>query len=555
MNNRYDDIFTEQPPEKIYAKWKAALYIRLSKDDGDKAESNSVVSQKEILKAFVDKTEDMIVFDYYIDDGWSGTNFDRPGFQRMLDDIDNGLVNCVIVKDLSRFGRNYVQSGTYEEHFKDNGIRFIALQNNVDTMSENENSSIEILNIGINNIINETYAANTSASIKGTLTNNRKQGKFIGSFPTYGYLKDPDNHHKLIVDETAAEIIRMIYDKYRNGTSILGITKELNRMGIPNPSTYKKNLGWNYHHTSIANDGLWCDQTVRRILSNQMYIGNMVQGKNESPSYKSKRCRAVPRDKWIIVEGTHEAIIDKDVFDEVQALLKMRTKTSQKSGELDLFAGLLKCADCGRAMSKKTNDHPYGKYVYYRCVTSRKMDRTVCSTHSIRADLLEKAVLSSIQIMIDVALDIDSTMKMMKKSQPKNVSKIDKVLQKQQNELKTLKEAKLSLYPDWKSGAISKEYFLQLNENFDKKIAQVTNSITELEKESKTVPFSEENEFVTAFKKHKNIRKLTRPVLTALVDSVLVHEGGNITINFKFSDAFAEAYERLNQNEYKADIA
>ena len=312
--NQYAKM-VEQPPRN--ASWRAALYIRLSKEDGDKNESYSVTSQREILKEYIKQRPDIFLFDYYVDDGWSGTNFDRPAFRRMMQDIYDGKVNCVVVKDLSRFGRNYTDAGHYlDDVFMRLGVRFIALNNGVDSISNNMNAATKCITVGVQNVINESVAATTSVNVRGTLNVSRKQGKFIGSFPTYGYLKDPDDHHKLIVDEETAPVVRQIFQWFLSGKSIIGITKTLNAMGIPNPSTYKMQKGWNYRHTSgKRNDGLWCDSTVRRMLSNQMYIGNMVQGKNTTISYKIKQCKSVPKSDWIIVENTHEPIIDKETFE------------------------------------------------------------------------------------------------------------------------------------------------------------------------------------------------------------------------------------------------
>lgn len=556
MKDKYKNIL-EQPSEKTYVKWSAALYIRLSREDGDKSESNSITSQREILTDYVSRQEDIEIVDYYIDDGWSGTNFERPAFQRMIDDIEAKKVNCVIVKDLSRFGRNYAKAGEYDEYFAQHRIRFIALNNNIDTFATGINAASQFLSIGMFNLINENYVASASVNIKGSLTNNRKHGKFIGSFPPYGYLKDPNDRHKLIVDETAAAFVRMIFQKYLEGESILGITRTLNKMKVPNPSTYKKSLGWNYHHTSSGNnDGLWCDQTVRRILSNQVYIGNLVQGKNESISYKNQKCRSVPKDQWIIVENTHEAIIDRADFDKVQEMLKKRTKVSQRSGELDLFAGLLKCSDCGRAMSKKTNEHPYGTYVYYRCVTSRKMDKGACTPHSIRADQLENAVLKSIQMIVDVSLDYEKTVSALKKTKKKeSKSTGNRMLSKQKNELNRLCRDFAELYDDWKNGDINKDEYRRLKSHLSNEIEMLEKSIEALENTDKVISMPEKNEFIENFKKHKNIDKLTRSILLELVDSILIQENGNITIIFKFSDAYADLAEQLNNQKKQPEIA
>lgn len=544
----------EQPPRNV--SWRAALYIRLSKEDGDKNESYSVTSQREILKEYIKQRPDIFLFDYYVDDGWSGTNFDRPAFRRMMQDIYDGKVNCVVVKDLSRFGRNYTDAGHYlDDVFVRLGVRFIALNNGVDSISNNMNAATKCITVGVQNVINESVAATTSVNVRGTLNVSRKQGKFIGSFPTYGYLKDPNDHHKLIVDEETAPVVRQIFQWFLSGKSIIGITKTLNAMGIPNPSTYKMQKGWNYRHTSgKRNDGLWCDSTVRRMLSNQMYIGNMVQGKNTTISYKIKQCKSVPKSDWIVVENTHEPIIDKETFEKAQSLFHRNTRTAPAKTEVDLFSGFVKCADCHRAMSKKTNRHPYGTYQYYRCVTSRKMDSGACSPHSIRIDKLERAVLVTIQTMIDTAVEWDDVLvEIRKRADDKSENLTKKSMEKCMAEREQIQKMMLDLYPDWKSGTISKEEYLVLKENMGQKVKALDEKIEAFQRAlAKDVDgCSGGNVFLTHFKKYGKIEKLTRPILTELVDSILVHVDGNITINFKFKDAYEQIVDYMEKAKKK----
>ncbi len=542
--------------EKLHGDFnirRAALYVRLSKEDGDKAESDSVISQKEILKEFIRLHPEIEFYDYYIDDGYSGTNFDRPGFQRMKNDIISGRVNCVVVKDLSRFARNYTDAGYYiEDFFIRNNIRFIAINNGFDNASGGMNAVTQCITVGVTNVINESVAAITSVNVKGTLNARRANGDFIGSFPTYGYIKDPENRHKLIIDEEAADTVKMIFEKFVSGTSILGITRELNELGIPNPSEYKKRKGFNYKHPAgEINDGMWPESSVRRILKNEMYIGNMVQGKNRKMSYKIKKCVAVPKDEWNIVEGTHEAIIDKETFIKAQSLFNRNIRKSPAKNEVDLFAGLVRCADCRRIMSKKSNKHPYGEYHYYRCTTARKMSKGACNNHTIRIDKIEEAVLVFLRKMVEVATEYDEIINAIN-SCPQRKSKSDlleKSLEKHLNDREFLNSMILALYPDWKRGDISREEYLGLKEDYQKKIKKIDEEIEALK--VKIEEFSngfEENAFIAGFKKFGNIEKLTRPLVTDLIEEILVHEGGRITIRLKCKDAFEQAAEYIKLN-------
>ena len=550
---KYQELLERLP--QVAKPWKAALYIRLSREDGDKVESNSITSQREILKEYLKLHPDIELHDFYIDDGWSGTNFDRPGFIRMMEDIYSGDVNCVIVKDLSRFGRNYTDAGNYLDNiFVRLQIRFIALNNGIDTATNNMNAATRCITVGVQNVINESLAATTSVNVRGTLNVNREQGKFIGSFASYGYMKDPNDHHKLIIDPETAPVVRMIFEKFIDGCSIIGIAKDLNEMGIPNPTAYKKLKGFNYKHPAGKKlDGLWPDSSVRRILRNEMYVGNMVQGKNTTISYKIKQCRAIPKEDWIIVEGTHEAIVDRETFDKAQSLFNQFIRKAPQKSEVDLFSGFVRCAECLRAMNKKTNSHPYGTYHYYRCGTSRKMKKSSCTNHTIRIDKMELAVLASIQGMIDSAVEMDKLIKRINSSpvKKKESSHICSAIDTHTAELEKLKGMIIDLYPDWKSGIISKEEYFTLKEQLTEKTTSLEKALENLKRTNEEFKngITEDNDFISHFKKYGKIDTLTRAMVVELIDKIYVHEGGRITISFKFTDAYEKALEYIELNK------
>lgn len=527
-------------PQRAFNAWSAALYIRLSKEDLEKKnESVSVTNQREILLEYLRQHPEMKLFDIYVDDGFTGTDFDRPGFTRLKADIESGLVNCVIVKDLNRFGRNYTVGGDLiDNYFARKNVRFIALNNGVDTADDRMNAATRCISIGVTNVINESYSAMTSVSIRGTLNNHRKQGKFIGAFACYGYQKDPGEHHKLMIDEEAAEVVRMIYQKFIGGKSVIGITKELNALGIPNPTLYKQQKGLNFHSRDGKNDGLWCDRTVRRIVRNQMYIGNMVQGVNKTVSYKVHECKSVPKENWIIVENTHEPIIDRETFDKAQSLFNRHIRSSPVTKQTDLFSGMVRCADCGAVMSKKTNKLPYGTYRYYKCSTKRKQGK--CTNHTIRIDKLENVVLTYLQTMIDLAVEYDKVMEQINRSRSKQqTDSIQMALEAQLKERDKYQKAMLDLYPDWKADMITKEEYLMLKADLSEKLARLDGMIEKLQ-QSQNDTAQQKNEFVEHFRQYKNISTLTRPMLVELIDSIMVHEDNRITIKVKFLDALEQ---------------
>ena len=546
-------MHTMQPLSNL-RPWRAALYIRLSRDDGDKPESNSVTNQREILKEHLKLRPDIVIYDSYIDDGWSGTNFDRPGFQRMMEDIYAGHVNCVIVKDLSRFCRNASEGGQYLDNvFVRYRVRFIAINNGLDTASGNMNAATQLIAVGVTNVINESVAATTSVNVRGTLNVNRQQGKFIGSFPTYGYLKNPEDHHKLIIDEETAPIVRMIFEDFIGGCSIMGIAKKLNAMGIPNPSAYKRSKGLRYRHPAGENnDGLWPDSSVRRILRNEMYIGNMVQGRNTTISYKIKQCRAVPKEDWIRVEGTHEAIIDRATFEKAQNLFNRNIRKSVKSDDILPFSGLVRCGHCGRIMTKKTNRHSYGTYHYYRCTTHNRMDTGKCTAQTIRIDRLEKAVLVFLQTMVDVSVEYEVLLKKIRRSgSRKNGSAaMEKLLEQQKSEWDKYQKSTLELYPDWKSGILSQSEYLTLKSDLQSKLQTLEHSISQLQQSlSQYAEGSlEDNAFLRSFQKYHNFTELTRAMLIELVREIRVYEGGRLEITLNFRDELQTLEDYLERN-------
>ncbi len=541
---------SDTPSGRSARPFSAGLYIRLSREDGDKPESESVSSQRAILERFVSDHPDILPYDSYIDDGWSGTDFDRPDFRRMLDDIRAKKVNCVIVKDLSRFGRNYVEAGKYLEIvFPLFGIRFISVNDDIDSL-ENP-SSMNTVMVPFKNIMNDEYCRDISMKVRSSLDIRRKQGMFIGSFAAYGYIKDPADRHKLLVDEEAAETVRLIFEKFLEGYSMLGIARMLNERGVPNPSAYKRSKGLNYRHPQTDEKALWVDSSVRRILTNEVYIGNLVQKKNEIISYKVHTAKAVARSGWIVAEGTHEPIVSIDDFRRVQELLKRDTRTSPQSCKLSVFAGFVKCADCGRAMQRRKVVQPYKTYEYYACATYRKM-HAGCTKHMIRADVLEEAVLVFLNKYISLAADFDRLIALLdqKKGAGEGSRRIEASLAAKKREREEAENMLVELYPDLKKGLLGQEQYFALKERYERQIERADGAIKRLEEEKGNLEKPmRENEFVVAFRRYRAPEALTREMLTELVEDILIHEGGEIEIRMKCRDEFLSAMEYLKRNE------
>lgn len=368
--------------------WQVGLYIRLSREDGHQ-ESLSVANQRKILLDYLahEFQGQWTLAGIFVDDGLTGTDDSRAGFQKMIAQVKEGAVDCVICKTLSRAFRNYADQGYFlEEFFPRHRTRFISLGSpRVDSFLDPEAVQMG-LEIPINGILNDRYAARTSADVRRTLDMKRQRGEFIGSFAPYGYQKDPENKNALLPDPEAAQVVQDMFVWYLQGMGKGAIAAQLNEGGVPNPTAYKSLQGTRYRRPGPANDGLWTAAAVGRILSNPVYGGTLVQGRQRVVSYKVHQTMSVPREEWYVVEGTHPAIVSPDILRRVEELAKRRTRRAPGQGEVHLFAGLLRCADCGRAMSRKTARG----IVYYTCSTYRRKSKTACTKHTIREDNLRQ---------------------------------------------------------------------------------------------------------------------------------------------------------------------
>lgn len=553
QRNRYDEYLKrKQGISAPSVQWRAAEYLRISREDGDKEESDSIGTQKDITHEYIEKNEDLVFAGEYVDDGWSGTNFQRPDFERLMADIKRGAVNCIIVKDLSRLGRNYILVGQYlEMTFPLLNIRFISVVDHIDSVKDP--ASINNALVSFKNVMNDEYCRDISNKVRSSLDRKRSKGEFIGSFASYGYRKDPEDRHRLIIDPPAADIVRSIYQWFLGGMSIIGIAKKLNQLGIPNPSMYKKQAGLNYRHPAgELCDGLWPDSSVKRILKNRIYTGDMVQNKTKIKSYKVQVCINVSEEDWVIVPDTHEAIIPKEQFETVQQLLRRDTRAAPGTSHVSIFGGYIRCADCHRAMAKKTAAQPYKKYYYYVCQTFRKGDRAACTKHTIREEKLYQAVLTTIQAQIQLAVSIDGVLQELRKNDLRahRSSRLDTMLEGKKQEHARVSQLKMELYPDWKSGILSKSEYLSLKEKFDCQLEQIEHAIAKIEEEIRQYHDTAnlDNQFIKHFLKYRNITELTREVIVELIEMIYVHEGGTITIEFKFQDEYQRLLDLLAEH-------
>lgn len=546
---KYDCV--EAAPEARGPGWRAGDYFRISREDGDKEESDSIRSQKELADYFHRNHPEIALVEEYADDGWSGTNFSRPRFMDMIEDLKRGRINCVVVKDLSRFGRNYIEVGRYlEMTFPMLNVRFIAINDGIDSVGKPE--SVNNAMVAFKNIMNDEYCRDISNKVRSVLNNKRRQGKFIGSFASYGYMKDPENRGRLVVDEEAAPVVRDIFRWFLSGMGVISIAKRLNEQGVPNPSAYKRLKGMNYRHPQHdKNDSLWPDSSVRRILKNRLYAGDMVQGKNRTRSYKLQVSVPVPEQDWIIVENTHEAIIDRETFAQAQDILARDCRRPPETQRCYVLSGFVRCADCKRAMNRKLISQPRADYGYYICSTYKKMNRGACTKHTIRSDKLERAVLETIQAHISLAVSLEEVLAAVrtKNKAAKRSRRLEAALSEKDRELARIRLCKLDLYPDLKNGLIDREEYDALKLRFDAQLERLEEEKKHIQGEIAAYEngIDGENAFLTYFLAHKNIQALTREVVVELIEMVYVHEGGEITIKFRYQDEYLRLLDLVRE--------
>ncbi len=540
--------------------WRIAVYIRLSKDDGND-ESLSVTNQKKIITEYIEEffEDEHIIVDIYADDGLTGTDYERPEFQRLIHDVEAGTVNCIICKTLSRAFRNYSDQGYFLEFvFPLYGVRILSIGDpSLDTYKNPD--AVQGMEVPITGLMNDRYAARTSNDIRRTFNTKRRKGEFIGAFAPYGYMKDPEDKNAFVIDEEAAEVVRNIFRWFVDGTSKNGITKKLTEMGVPTPTAYKHSKGLNLQTPKISrNDGMWGITTVCTILKNEVYIGNMVQGKQRVISYKVHEKITPPREEWFIVENTHEAIIDRETFDKAQRLQERDTRTAPGKKQLYLFSGLLRCADCKRSMTRRTNRKPNKTYVYYACSTYVFKSKDKCTRHVIKEEVLHEAVLKAVQAQISLVGDMAEVVKEINRTSTvcTQSKRLQQLLKDRTKELEKLICVTDNLYMDWKCGDITRTEYVRMKAKFEQQAEQVKSIIANLQTE---IQLSEkgvggDNPYLTTFLKHENVKSLDRGLLVELIDTIYVHENNEITIQFNFADQHKRIVEFIENNQHNLEL-
>ena len=517
-------------------------YLRLSKEDDDIAksetlQSNSIENQKEYIEDYLQSKPEIRVVDFYIDDGYSGVNFDRPDFQRMLQDIKDKKINCVIVKDLSRLGRNYIEVGKYIERlFPFLGVRFIAINDNFDSADDAALSNNII--VPFKNLINDAYCRDISIKIRSHLEVKRKRGEFIGAFPVYGYMRGEDKN-KLIVDPCAAEIVKKIFAMKMEGMSQQAIADELNRLGVLSPAEYKKEQGSGYKTVFQTHSrAKWTAVAVLRVLTNEVYMGTLIQGKESTPNYKVRVREKKPKEEWIRVENAHEAIISRTDFELISDILQKDTRVSTGKSAVSVYSGYLVCADCGCSMVRKKVRSGSLEYVYYVC-SGNKKDKDICSSHRISENTLNMAITKTLQLHLKQLGDLQESIRYIRETSG-NSDKIKKLVlqsEKRKEDIEKYNRLKLECYEDYKKELITQDEYMLFKKELDNRIEEIQRAITELGKKKRMLLDGgyEKESLLEKFLTSKEI-ELKRSILVRFISRIYVYEDHRIEIIFRYQD-------------------
>lgn len=510
--------------------YHVALYIRLSKEDENEGPSQSVQNQESLLREFVQQHR-LNVYNTYIDDGWSGTSFDRPGFQRMIGDIETKKVNMVITKDLSRLGRDYIMTGHYmERYFPEHRVRYISLLDGIDTGVDSTANDITPFRA----IMNDMYAKDISKKIKSVKRDKQRKGQFIGGKPMYGYKMHPTEKNKIVIDEEAAPVVRRIFALALSGMSCRQIASSLNSDNVLSPAAYAK--------LPVSKPGpytgLWSSERISEMLQNETYIGNMVQGRMVKISYKSKKCLRQSPENWVVVEGTHEPIIDPETFQKVQLLVSSRKHTRSRTYDF-LLKGLIFCHECGYPMAVLNRKNAAGEdRLFFVCRTYQRFTKAgVCTCHSIKEETVNEAVLAKVREVCQAYLNPDR-LRPIAKEAVENASKAascEAEMQALQSKITALTTNLDQMYMDRLNGLLSEEDFQRIYQKVKMDRTVLEDRLKSLQEQAKQ-PVNTEEKAAALVKQFLDSGLSSRELLVSLIERVELTEEKDIIIKFRFRE-------------------
>ncbi|MBQ8238811.1 MAG: recombinase family protein [Oscillospiraceae bacterium] len=510
--------------------YHVALYIRLSKEDESEGPSQSVTNQQSLLNEFVQQHR-LSVYDTYIDDGWSGTNFERPDFQRMIADIEAKKVNMVITKDLSRLGRDYIMTGHYmERYFPERRVRYISLLDGIDTGVESTANDITPFRA----IMNDMYAKDISKKIKSVKRDKQRKGQFIGGKPMYGYKMHPTEKNKIVIDEEVAPIVRRIFAMALDGMSCRKIAMLLNEEGVPTPATY---CGWKVGNPGPYT-GLWSSERISDMLQNETYIGNMVQGRMVKISYKSKKCLRQPRENWVIVEDTHEPLIDKETFQKVRMLVDSRKHTRSRTYDF-LLKGLIFCHECGYPLATLNRKNAAGEErLFFVCRTYQRFTKAgVCTCHSIKEQTVTDAVIAKVREICEAYLNPDKLLPMAQQAveEIRKQDGLETEIQSLQSKIESLTTNLDKMYMDKLAGILAESDFQRIYLKVKTDRTQLEGKLKSLQAQQKE-PVKAEQQARELVNRFLESPFASREMLVSLIERVELSEEKHVYIKFRFKE-------------------
>ena len=514
--------------------WNTAIYTRISVEEKLKSLADSIANQKAMLTKYAEKNG-LSVYKIYVDEGISGGTFDRPGFNKMIEDIENGHVNCVLVKDLKRYGREHIKADYYlEQYFPSKRVRFICPLDHIDSVKNPER--MQEIDIPIMNLFNEDYLKKTSISTKSILNIKRRDGHFVGTTVPYGYLRSPKDKNMLIVDESVKSIVQDIFRLYTNYNSISGIAKMLNDQGLLSPANHRREMDCK----PINPSSQWNYGSVKNILLQDIYTGDMVQGKTKSYSYKVPKRIPLPKEHWTIVPNTHEAIIDKKSFNKVQEMIALKVKpvTVPSKTPPSILSGLLICKECGKPLQRVIIPKGEKKHYYFVCSTYKKLGSKACTSHRMREEVIFDIVKSVISSTVDNMINVRTAiMNKNKKETYKVIAKLKHSVSLVEAELSQSIMIKTGLYEDYKLNVISQKDYIDMQKVYEKKCNDLQNQKHRLLEQIEDINKKDFTDAMTdCLMEYKAYDTMTREKLVSLIKHITVDSEKNIDICFKFKD-------------------
>ncbi len=543
--------------------FRTAIYVRLSVEDNGKEDADSLENQIALLQDYLRNHPNLKLVEIYSDNGFTGTDFDRPAFTRLFADVQKGRINCIVVKDFSRLGRNYIETGEYlEKIFPFLGVRFISVNDGYDSSSANAGA---LLAASLKNLINDMYAKDISKKICSTMKDKRLRGDYIGNYAPYGYLKDEKNKNKLVIDPEIAPIVVEIFELRAQGTGIEAMCRILNEKGYPSPGRLRYERGIITNNNKKGSALPWNRHVLKDLLLNVAYIGNLAQGRSAQCLYKGQKFHWTDSSEWDVVYDTHPAIISIELWEKVQEVNSKSTRAAKESHgkyahlpkRVNPYGSVIRCADCGRVLkyvrgySKPTKDGTVKDYYNYKCPQNIELGDSACPKKNIRADELDAIVLDVIRKQMDLFLDTKKTLAQLiaiEKERTKYNAPLNRVIDIQE-QLEKKKKAFSSLYFDYKEGILSRREYLSVRETYQLEIAALEQQLSEMQSTRSRTRKVEmgAHKWESLVKKYRKVKSVTPELIEAMVEEIRFHTDGSIDIDFKYMNEFEEMFQECER--------